>query len=158
MLRFKYRILGCDDRTKKPFFSQVCCVQEIITEVTVPDRVLEHIVDVPETAHIERVEEVQVPVVSKRLVPFPKYRVEERLVKVIKPVIKEQIVEIPEIEWVEKVVEVPQYIYRERRIEVVRPVVHERIIPIDPPVIYERTKDPPVVVTTQGPVIEEVRH
>lgn len=125
--------------------------REVVTEVTVPRKVVEHIVEVPETRQVERTEEIQVPVKAKRLVPVPKFRVEDRIIKVPKPIIKEQVIEIPDIQWVEKVIEVPQYVYRERRIEVVRPVVSERIVPITPPIVRERVHGPAAIVAEHHP-------
>ncbi|EDO05710.1 Inner membrane complex family protein [Babesia bovis T2Bo] len=90
----------------------------------------EKIIEVPEIQYVDKIVEVEVPVVKYKPVYKKKEVVVEKHRHVPRIIYEDKIVEVPQIKYVEKEVEVPQIVVKEKIVEEPKIMIVERVIPV----------------------------
>ncbi|GFE55359.1 membrane skeletal protein, putative [Babesia ovis] len=90
----------------------------------------EKIIEVPEIQYVDKIVEVDVPVVKYKPVYKKKEVVVEKHRHVPRIVYEDKIVEVPQIQYVEKEVEVPQIVVKEKIVEEPKIMIVEHVIPV----------------------------
>ncbi|ORM40319.1 uncharacterized protein BXIN_1891 [Babesia sp. Xinjiang] len=103
--------------------------QTKIVEVT-KEIIDEKIIEVPAIQYVDKIVEVDVPVVKYKPVYKKKEVVVEKHRHVPRIVYEDKIVEVPQIKYVEKEVEVPQIVMKEKIVEEPKIMIVEHVIPV----------------------------